>query len=345
MEFPRLSLALVISVVGLFVFGGWVITASVPHVESHRVAIPDTTHRQTSSLPTIAVTRAWSPLGAVATQAVFSTSTHPEITPPETTALQSLPTEQPTTTATQVLTTTASTSRVFVDAPVAENASRRATTRAHSQSIPDMTQTRAHVDATTIPKTISTHPPTTPPTASTSSTTSTATGDPASPVPTESAPSATKTRVPVKADPKYMPRTDCDRDGCHSVQYPGPTPPKRTRPEDTLILPSVCIDSLPKKQDDKLHRVGGTAAATVAECRLLCINSPMCIAWSHGSPSSAPSADEDKRDECGLFGQLLCVDPLTFESSTLLICTLSSLSAKIAGRSTKSRHYYPPTTC
>jgi hypothetical protein len=111
------------------------------------------------------------------------------------------------------------------------------------------------------------------------------------------------------ASSKYSPRSDCNRSGCHGVQFPGPVPPRRTLPEHTVLLPQVCIDRVGKKVGEQLHRVGGAPAATMAECRLLCINTPTCIAWSHGTPRTTAIAATATTvpAKCGLFGQLLYV--------------------------------------
>jgi hypothetical protein len=111
------------------------------------------------------------------------------------------------------------------------------------------------------------------------------------------------------ASSKYSPRSDCNRSGCHGVHFPGPVPPRRTLPEHTVLLPQVCIDRVGKKVGEQLHRVGGAPAATMAECRLLCINTPTCIAWSHGTPRTTAIAATATTvpAKCGLFGQLLYV--------------------------------------
>lgn len=106
---------------------------------------------------------------------------------------------------------------------------------------------------------------------------------------------------------KYFPRTDCNRSGCHGVQFPGPTPPLRTQPEDTVLLPSLCIDenpSLSRTRENGLHRVGGRDSVSMPECRLLCINTPTCIAWQHGTPTTTTD-DPLRLAPCGLFGQLM----------------------------------------
>ena len=106
-------------------------------------------------------------------------------------------------------------------------------------------------------------------------------------------------------DSKYFPRTDCNRSGCFGVQFPGPTPPLRTRPEDTVLLPSVCLDRHTGPRDKgKVHKVGGHKEATLPECRLHCLNTPTCIAWQHGTPSTTLD-DPLKKAFCGLFGQLM----------------------------------------